>query len=123
MLVVVIEETMLLFAKLEMFTSVFGEGPLRVDLTEDFREKDCSDTLFFSILSLMERTDGEAATAGGCTLGRRGCLEKFILQQRYRIRNKKKRATEWARMGGSSVIKRPDLEEGKETEEEKNSPS
>lgn len=68
----------------EVFWFVFGGGPpLAVDLIDAFLfagTKDWSDTLLFSIFSLMVSTEGEAATAGGCTLGRRGCMLKFILQ-------------------------------------------
>lgn len=67
----------------EVFWFVFGGEPLAVDLIDAFLfagTKDWSDTLLFSIFSLMVSTEGEAATAGGCTLGRRGCMLKFILQ-------------------------------------------
>lgn len=67
----------------EVFWFVFGGGALAVDLIDAFLfagTKDWSDTLLFSIFSLIVSTEGEAATAGGCTLGRRGCMLKFILQ-------------------------------------------
>lgn len=78
------EEEATLF-EFEVFWFVLFEGgTLLVDLMEVLLlagTKNWSDTLFLSILSLMESTDGEAATAGGCTLGRRGCMLAFILQQ------------------------------------------
>lgn len=67
----------------EVFWFVFGGEALVVDLIDAFllaAAKDWSDTLFLSIFSLMVSTEGEAATAGGCILGRRGCMLKFILQ-------------------------------------------
>lgn len=77
------EEDATLF-EFEVFGFVFEGEALAVDLMEAFLlagAKDWSDSLFLSIFSLIENTDGEAATAGGCTLGRRGGMLAFMLQQ------------------------------------------
>lgn len=71
-------------AEFEVFWAVFGGGTLAVDLIDALRlaeTKDWSGALLFSIFSLMPSTEGEAATAGGCIPGRRGCMLEFMLQQ------------------------------------------
>lgn len=89
------EEEATLF-EFEVFGFVFEGGALAVDLMEAFllaATKDWSDILFLSIFSLMVSTDGEAATAGGCTLGRRGCMLEFMLYNyaKGHVKKKKKR--------------------------------
>lgn len=83
------------------FAELGGTNALAVDLM-DFREKDCSDSRLWSIFSLV----GDAETAGGWTLGRRGCFARLILQQSYDKKNERERE----RRGGNVKERKRNVE-------------